>query len=401
MLGAKCVSVDLVLICILLMVHFEALRESFVPALVHVENAIRLLHESAAFDARKADPQLVRALMRLDLQGSYYLGARIPGLPFYTAAVDSTLPSNLHDVSQARDVLNVWTCRMIHFTRTHADEYKLGEPRTAPLEIIARSQVLAQIFADLDRLLFDFMQKPSTRLSLREQHGLDVLRMRTKCNRIIAACCCYAEESSYDAYTEDFDEILSICSHIMRNDTADRRLITVSVDDGLLHPLQFTASQCRDSRIRRSALAHLKRLPKQEGVWHVEAMTRTAQMCVDLEETWCGIPEPSCKDVQEWQRIHLFGFDGWDLQRVRSTVTAYFRIRPNGPDGGWTDIRREIAWSTNVPSGMSELSDAMHLLSNVERDRLERHNSLDFTTDRSCSALDGFASTGQSSESSR
>lgn len=74
LLHAKTVPMDLVLMAVLLMVHFESLRESFVPALVHVEHAIRLLHASTTFDARKVDPNLVRSVMRLDVQGSLYLG---------------------------------------------------------------------------------------------------------------------------------------------------------------------------------------------------------------------------------------------------------------------------------------------------------------------------------------
>lgn len=73
---------DVVLVCSLVCIHFESLRESFVPALMHVENAIQLLQSRTKFDARKVNPALVRAMMRMDLQGTMYLGSRVPGLPF-------------------------------------------------------------------------------------------------------------------------------------------------------------------------------------------------------------------------------------------------------------------------------------------------------------------------------
>ncbi|KAK5675080.1 hypothetical protein LTS10_012154 [Elasticomyces elasticus] len=367
LLGAENISLDLVMICILLMAHFEALRESFVPALVHVENAIRLLHSSASIDARKIDPHLVRALMRLDIQGSIYLQARIPGLPF---ALDSTLPATLHDLTQARDLLNTWVSRLFHFMRVSADEYKFKESEMpAPLEVIAKSHDFVQTFADIDQLLWDFMHKPSLKLTTREQHGLAVLRSRAKCQRITAACCIYAEATMYDAYLADFEEILSICTYIMGSDDADRRLFSVSLDEGLLHPLYFVALHCRDNRVRRGALTYLRRLPTNPGIWHVEAMTRTAQMCVDFEEGWCGKTSPSCSDVPEWGRIHAAGFDGWDLTDVRPTVTAQFRLRPNGMDGEWMNIYQEVEWEGDLHSAVSEvheLTDSLRLLSRVE-----------------------------------
>ncbi|TKA81458.1 hypothetical protein B0A55_02922 [Friedmanniomyces simplex] len=363
------VSVDLIMVCILLMVHFESLRECFVPALVHVENAIRLLHSSASFDARKIDQNLLRALMRLDIQGALYLATRVPGLAFYTAALDSTLPVALHDLTQARDILNTWISRLLHFVRVYADEYKLREPGAAPLEDIARSHELVHMVTTIDQLLWDFMHRPGLKLSTREQHGLAVLRSRAKCNRIVAACCIYAEATMYDAYLPEFEEILSICAYIMGSDKADRRLFSVSLDEGLLHPLHFVATHCRDSRIRRSALAHLQRLPKTAGIWHVESMTRTAEMCVDFEETWCGQPSPVCQDIPEWGRIHTSGFHGWDLQGVRPTVTALFKLRPNGMDGEWMSISKEIEWRTSVQSDVDQLSDSLRMLTTIEHSK--------------------------------
>ncbi|KAK1076363.1 hypothetical protein LTR33_009012 [Friedmanniomyces endolithicus] len=365
-LRAQNVSVDLLMMCILLMVHFESLRECYVPALVHIEHAIQLLHSSGSFDPSKIDPSLLRALMRLDIQGSLYLGARVPGLAFYTIALDNTLPTEIHDVMQARDLLNTWISRLFHFMRVYADEYKFDQVGMAPLEVIARSQELAQTFAEIDRLLWDFMHQPTLKLNIREQHGLAVLRSRAKVNRIVAACSIYAETSIYDAYLTEFNEILHICTYVMGSDNADRRLFSVSLDEGLLSPLHFVALHCRDSRIRRSALAHLQRLPTKAGIWHVEAITRTTQMCVDFEEKWSGKPSPKCEDIPEWRRLHMAVFDGWVLQRVQPAVKARYRLRPNGMDGEWMEIEKKLVWEPGVQSDVEQLSDTFDLLAKIE-----------------------------------
>ena len=344
MLSADNVSMDLVIICSLLFIHFESFRESFVPALLHAENAIRLLHASTTFNAKSIDPSLVRAMVRIDVQGAMYLGMRVPGLPFYTASTDSTLPTTFYDLTQARDLVNAWTCRLYHFMRTEADDHKFRNPGNIPLEKIAKSHDLEQTFLGLDRLLRDFMQKPNVRLTSREHNGLGMLRTRVKIDRILSATCLYSEATMFDAYLEQFEQVLTICRSIEESDDADRRLFVVSLDEGLLHPLFFTATHCRDSRVRHQALRLLKRLPAKAGVWHFEAMMRTAQVCIEFEEAYCQKESPRCVDIPEWRRVHSAGFDSMDVSSPKRKVTAHLRVRPNGMDGEWAEVEELIEW---------------------------------------------------------
>ncbi|CAK4032808.1 Transcriptional regulatory moc3 [Lecanosticta acicola] len=341
------VSLDVVLICSLLCIHFEALRECFVPALMHAENAIQLLQSSTSFDARRVNPNLVRAIMRIDLQGAMYLGSRVPGLPFYTAAVDSVLPSSFHDLNHARDMVTTWSGRLFHFMRTVADDHKFREPGNIALEEYARAQELERTFIGMDKLLWDFMYKPSVKLTMREQHGLGMLRTRVKINLILSATCLFSESCIFDRYTEDFDEILTICLYILGSDNAERRLFSVSLDEGIIHPLFFVATHCRDGRIRHQALEQLDRLPKSGGIWHVETTIQTAKMCILWEESLTDKEQPLCEDIPEWQRIHSAGFDGWDDDNPKRTVKVHLRTRPNGMDGEWLDFYEEFGRAAN------------------------------------------------------
>lgn len=336
------VSLDVVLLCSLLCVHFEALRECFVPALMHAESAIQLLQSSTSFDARKVNPNLVRAVMRLDLQGAMYLGSRVPGLPFYTATADSVLPSSFHDLNHARDLVTTWTGRLYHFMRTVADDHKFREPGNVALEDYARAQELERTFVVMDQLLWDFMYKPSAKLTIREQHGLGMLRTRVKLNRILAGGCLFSEATIYDQYVKEFDEILTICLYILSSDNAERRLFSVSLDEGIIQPLFFVATHCRDGRIRHQALDQLDRIPTSDGIWHVDTTTQTAKMCIIFEETGTGKELPLCEDIPEWRRIHSAGFDGWDDEDPKATVRFNLRTRPNGMDGEWLDFYEEF-----------------------------------------------------------
>jgi hypothetical protein len=363
LLKDKSSSLDTVLLCSLLCAHFECLRETFLPALLHVENAISLLYEqNARFDPRKVNPSLVRAVMRLDLQGTLYLTMRTPGLSFYTAAIDSILPHSFRDLTQARDLINSWTGRLYHFTRTVADGYKFGVSGAngVPLEEYAKAQELERTMIELERLLWDFLHKPTSRLTAREQLGLGMLRSRTIINRVIAATCLHTEASAYDRFLPEFEDVLTICQHIMASDfdhrpapggddheaddAAARRLLSVSMDEGLIHPLCDIAAACRDSRIRHRALDALRRLPVGEGNWHIESTIRTCEMCIEYEERSSTREFPSCEDIPEWWRVQGLSFDGWETHGPMRKVKAQFRTRPNGTDGGWVIYDVVIDW---------------------------------------------------------
>lgn len=107
--------------------HFEAINESFLPALLHLENSVRLVQSRAAFSSKPIDSGVVQAILRVDVQASLYLGMRVPGLPYYPDESDSDLPSSIRDLAHARDLVNTWTCRVVHFGRTDADQYKIRD----------------------------------------------------------------------------------------------------------------------------------------------------------------------------------------------------------------------------------------------------------------------------------
>ena len=344
LLTAESVSLDLVLLCALLCIHFEALRECYVPALVHGENAISLLSSSSDSAVKEVDPALVRAVMQIDLQGSIYLGMRVPALPFYTAATDSTLPDSFHNLTQVRDLVNTWTCRLYHFMRTTSDHLKFVEPGNIPLEAIAYSHELQEIFNNLDSLLWDYMQSCGSKFSDRGQHGLGVLRSRTKMNRILAATCLYSEATMYDAYLPIFKEVLTICVYVSNNESEDRRMLSVSLDDGFLNPLFFVATHCRESVVRYQALEQLKKLPTRNGTWHVEMMVLMAEICIEYEEGLCDEKSPSCEAIAEWRRVHSGAVEYEKLPNSQTRVKFTLRTRPNGMDGDWEVFTQAVRW---------------------------------------------------------
>lgn len=345
LLGSEPASTNMVLLCALLLVHFESLRERFIPALTHLDNAIRLLDPAQSPSKEAIDPSLVQSFVRLDLQSSFFLDVRVPSLTSITSAIDNELPNSFTDINHARRFSVTWTSRLFNFLRTKADKYKFVSPGFIPPEDLAEAHDLEQKFIAIERLLWSFMQKSSVKLTFREHHGLSMLRVLAIEDRIIAAGCLYSEASFYDRFLPEFEQIVSICRFVLDAEDPASRLMSVAVDDGLLRPLWFVVTHCRDSRIRRNGLALLKQLPASSSAWHVDAMTKTAELCMTIEETGCTKEYPQCEDIPEWRRIHGSGFDAWILAAPsRSKVVARLRSRPNGMDGEWVDLEVPLEW---------------------------------------------------------
>lgn len=338
-------SVNIVLLAALLCVHFESLQERFMPAITHAENAMRLLDPTQAPSTEAIDPSLLRAFVRIDLQCAFFIGIRIPSLSFITSAIDNDLPASFSDLTQARNFITTWTCRLFNFLRLTADKHKFVSPGFVPLEALAEAQSFEKTFIAIERLLFAFMQKPNVKLTFREYHGLAMLRAFAIEGRIVAAGCLYTEASIYDRFMPEMEQMLAICRYVLEAEDSTNRLLSVSLDEGMLRPLWFVLTHCRDSRVRWGALGLLQQLSDSHGAWHVEAMFKAGEICIRMEESGCDKDRPKCEDIPEWRRVHSSGFDAWILAApTRTKVVAKMRMRPNGMDGEWVDIDELFEW---------------------------------------------------------
>ena len=339
LLSSPDLSIDLVLTCALLCTYFEALRGSFRSALTHVENVANVLHSGRSSPLLKANQNLLATIVQLDVHGSMYCGSRAPTLSWLASGVNTLIPEAFENLTQARNIVSLWTCRMLHFFRTTADHYKFLYPGDVPIEVIWMSQQLEKAFLDLEGLLQVLKRNQPSENAVREKSALGVLEVQAKLNRIRVAACLYSEESIYDAFEEDFDYILSVCTSAIATKDADRRIASVLPDEGLIYPLQFVAIHCRDGSIRRQALEQLKKRLAIDYAWHTEALTSMAQMCIGIEESFCE-KVPKSHDIPEWRRIHSSGFQIPE-HSLTHQVKIRFTLRLNGMDGEW-DSREKI-----------------------------------------------------------
>lgn len=109
--------------------------------------------------------------------------------------------------------------------------------------------------------------------------------------------------------------------------------------------LFFVATHCRDGSLRHLALEQLQKLPTRDGIWFIETIKQTAEICIRYEEALCDKDVPSPEDIPEWRRIHSAGFVGYGSSEEhpdKRTLKVQLRTRPNGQDGEWEEFVEEI-----------------------------------------------------------
>ncbi|RFU28897.1 hypothetical protein B7463_g7451, partial [Scytalidium lignicola] len=94
-------------------------------------------------------------------------------------------------------------------------------------------------------------------------------------------------EMVFDAYTADFETMITIASSLINSRKVSIQPI-LSLDMGIIPPLFFLCLKCRVLRIRNQALALLKRAPEQEGMWHRSSVIKYCEWKIMTEEQWRG-----------------------------------------------------------------------------------------------------------------
>jgi hypothetical protein len=132
-------------------------------------------------------------------------------------------------------------------------------------------------------------------------------------------------EMFYDTLTSDFQYITD-CSDFVINTMCSpeqhpsRPAQRYVFGGGLLPPLYVVASKCRHPRLRRLAIALLRKCPIQEGIWEGYGCARICEWMMEIEESGMGdiatvasreernelrSEDFGMNDIPEWNRVKL------------------------------------------------------------------------------------------------
>lgn len=226
--------------------------------------------------------------------------------------------------------------------RNTADDLRYRDQLTVPITILIRSQEISKALTSLRIALKEYLARPRTKLSHDDQQSAKVLTISLLTHSIIADTCLSAEESIYDRFDAEFDEILMLSAYIISSykhtgDQSSGNVYQFSLDQGIIYPLYFAATKCRHRGHRRRAMELLRAVTWQEGVWSAPAMLAIAEKAINAEQE--GISAVS--RPREFRRVHSIDLE-IDPKRRRAKVML--RQKLNGLDGEWNDRTEWATW---------------------------------------------------------
>ncbi|MCJ1462454.1 hypothetical protein MMC07_001055 [Pseudocyphellaria aurata] len=281
----------LLVICLLFMCY-ENTVGNFPAAQMHLQHGLCILSES-----RKQSPggqsvpnqdipdDILHAFSRMDLQAMALSDSSAP-YPFSTVRVSepSPIPSSFSSIAEAQyHLFENFKRGWVEEEMSHLAGVEVPLPRQSWLA--SRLTTWESSFAALQSRLREtssVVEVESELLITRIYHEM----IAVTCNSGF-----FTKEMSYDAYYAKFELLLTLVDSLpvmsgspsgITGKPPSKR--TLSFESGVVLPLYFTATRCRDPRLRRQALARLYALHSCEGVWDSLGAARVAERIIDIEE---------------------------------------------------------------------------------------------------------------------
>lgn len=351
-------TANLAVIASILFACFEVLRRNNMAAVIHYQNGMRQLmkqmnarsqHQLGPPDSMnekqplvRLSPQddmdtMLRVFARYDVHASTYSRIKAEklsvGLP--------KMPPNDVGLTEVRRYLDNLLIAVYQLVKSDLSMFRYWKTdEVASVWLDKRDEAVTNFQGWLDALE---RSMPSDAVTLRN-HGitgsksiLGVILQIKIAMIMLRTCIDCGPETSFDAFTPDFEEMVSRVENITHilglSDAAplQRDVVPFSMELGFVHPLFFIAWKCRDWNIRRRAISQLKKCGK-ECAWEGPIMAVMASRIAEIEEEGLLPGE----FVPETNRIH-------DIMKVvdcdERQVRAELRLAQDLTWKRWTTVR--------------------------------------------------------------
>lgn len=328
-------SPRLAIISSILFTCFETLRRNDMTAIVHYRAGMRelmrqmSLRQSQAASNTLADedrpnqtlvrqiPQdemdiMLRVFARYDVQACTFAKPRAEPL---TTEVPLSPPAklNLKEVRHHLDNLLIAAYQLI---KSDNGMYRYWNVADVPMDWQIHVQRALETFQGWHHALETFFSDSGMSLQPAEAKSLLGLRLQIKVAIIMLKTSVNSgPETTFDQFRDEFEGMVSSVERVTQSlalidaDPLDKESTPFTMELGIVYPLFFIASKCRESRLRRRAIAQLRKAGK-EGVWEGPIMAVVAKRMMQVEEK--GLI--SGQRVPERNRIHkvqkIVDYDG-------------------------------------------------------------------------------------------
>ncbi|RLL98839.1 hypothetical protein CFD26_107224 [Aspergillus turcosus] len=333
-MGSDRYLIQVALLCGIICIWFEILVRDYLAALGHLEMCLKIVLKEGPFG--NIDSEIQGAYARMDMQASLYVGIRAP---VTVPGEMSPVPYVFDSFNQAETCLMEEYARVVHLFRNAASFYRNHQPGCVPLELVAYTQTL-QARLELWKSAFGYSYScQKAQGSPQTSARASLLLIQYYIALVTASTSLYAEETLYDQFLYAFKRILLLArsSNACHESAAATSLVGVPMKMGVIYPLYFVATRCRDSAVRQEAIDLLSSAPYPDVVWEAPVLASVARRAKEIEELGLDCNQP----IPEFRRLHSLG---WAIDYESRQVRVEFHRRSNGMDGEWDEWEECLSW---------------------------------------------------------
>lgn len=342
----------------------DLLLDRHVQALFHLQGALGLLQSRQQNMGRDNTINLKEAsnfalldvidiaAVSLDISVSSYASELPPRLPSLKAFDDFPYPG-----LKGQELQALKTLHSAYEFLNRASNFKYMPMRFHPRGIdIDQGRHIANLMSITDALSQGLEQH-----STKDNQRLLISRMQCHSCLIRLATILSPEECIYDTYTELFHQIVGDAISVMsqkQTETPEDKY-GFSADFGLVQPLSYTATKCRNLDIRSAAIEMLDKCGT-DGPFDAKVLAAISRRVVELETFQHDVAQSSTQALSYLvpERFRVCGC-GPDLSQVREVgdpqVIAFFSrcvdvsvmMAERTPDGFEKGIHWQI-WTENI-----------------------------------------------------
>ena len=295
-------SKEMLLMACAIFICLESLQGNYESALSHMQGGLQIFRDwqadttklrlpeaaSSAQHHQNVDNEIVQMFSRLNVQTLLFPDTHLFSMDFVKRDVQpitDSVPGAFTTLKEARDCLDkcisykLQASAATYFNRQASENESGADQPQDPLNERLLPQWLVAFHA--------FVKKAGPSLSPKDSQGAMLLEIQYKCTKILLSVGLPPREAAFDAFGALFESIISLATSVIHKSgscgTSECKG-QFSFETGLVPPLYFTATRCRDPWIRRQALSLLSSTPRQECIWNSEMLSKIAKRLILIEE---------------------------------------------------------------------------------------------------------------------
>jgi hypothetical protein len=304
------VTLKVTLMCCVLLISLEFLRGDIERAILHLQGGMSILenhhtNSGNSQDVPASEDHIARKLNEIfyRLRGQWLLCGRMT--PSLNDAESISVPLMVDKPFSSMDEARSWldrlmeaTFQFIHFTiKSHYTPSFTKIGRDIEKFLSATHTPLCTQLGMWSENFETFIAQHGPLTDGKFFNSSTILRMLYIISSIWLSACIMPEESAFDAKIPEFSSLVILASSLTSPPNVDmdslesnpkpssKRTCSFTFDMGAIAPLYFTATACRDRKIRRDAISLLGScLPRREGLWDADIMQYVARRVVEIEE---------------------------------------------------------------------------------------------------------------------